>query len=118
MLFLNELLFLATKTGSTLGDNILAWAGGIGSALISVFLIFSLVKDAFSYVKGSGQVSMGKIISKVLVLIICIGLAALAMSGSLSKIGKQFANFFLRIFNKAATESKIDSGGGLGTLGE
>ena len=113
MFLINNLMFL-----DGIASNILKVAGGIGVALIAVFLIYSLVKDAFSYVKGSGQVSIGKMVGKVLVLIICLGIATLAMAtdGGLATVGKNFANFFLRLFNKGSSEMLDDAG--LGTLGE
>lgn len=55
-------------------NGILGWAAGIAAALVAGFLIYSLVKDALEYAKGSGSGSIFKIIGKVLFLIVMIGL--------------------------------------------
>lgn len=55
-------------------NGILGWAAGIAAALVAGFLIYSIVKDALEYAKGSGSGSIFKIIGKVLFLIVMIGL--------------------------------------------
>lgn len=55
-------------------NGILGWAAGIAAALVAGFLIYSIVKDAIEYAKGSGSGSIFKIIGKVLFLIVMIGL--------------------------------------------
>ena len=42
-----------------IGSRILQWSVSIGGALVAVFLIFSIVKDAIGYAKGSGSNSIG-----------------------------------------------------------
>lgn len=67
--------------GAALGGSILSWVAGIGGALVATFMIISIIKDAFQFVKGSGQVSIVGLISKVLILVLMIGLIVMASTG-------------------------------------
>lgn len=82
MSVLNNLAILATDnvTTVTLGENILKWCAGLGGALIAVALIFSIVKDAIGYAKGTGSNSVGKMVGKVIVVFVMLGIVALAIN--------------------------------------
>lgn len=70
----------ATATTPTFITNILGYAGGIGGAVVAIFLIVSIVKDAISLANGQGSTSIWKIIGKVALLILMIGIIFLAMN--------------------------------------
>ena len=91
MNFLTELMGIANvfAAGSdSIGSKILVWAGSIGGALVAVALIFSIVKDAMGYIKGSGSNSIGKIIGKIILLIFMIGVITLAAGGGFNTLSK------------------------------
>ena len=96
-------LFMTTG-GPAIGGTILSWVAGLGGALVATFLIISLIKDAFSFVKGSGQVSIVSLISKVLILILMIGLIAVAASGGFNALGQSLAQKGTDLIDTTATE--------------
>lgn len=71
--------------------SILSKVGVIGGALVGIALIFSIVKDAMGYIKGSGSNSIGKIIGKVLLLIVMIGIITVAANRGFDTLGKNGA---------------------------
>lgn len=75
---LNTLLLTGKLSG--IFDGLLSTVAIIGGALVAIALIISIVKDAMGYIKGSGSNSIGKIIGKVLLLIVMIGIIAVAGS--------------------------------------
>lgn len=94
----------ATATTPTFVTNILGYAGGIGGAVVAIFLIVSIVKDAISLANGQGSTSIWKIIGKVALLILMIGLIFLAMNyTSLGNTAKNIG------------QGAIDAGAGLAT---
>ena len=98
----SQVMPLATKD---IMGNLVTWAGTIAGALIAVFLIYSIAKDAFGYIKGSGDASIFKIVTKVLFLIICIGLIVVAQNyENLMNIGAGVANSALDQVNGIADE--------------
>jgi len=93
LMFLNTLLL--SGGGGAIGSRastLLETVGTVGGALVGIALIISIVKDAMGYIKGSGSNSIGKIIGKVLLLIVMIGIIAVAQSGGFSGLGKNAAN--------------------------
>lgn len=94
MNFLTELMGIANvyAAGDSIGSKILVWAGSIGGALVAVALIFSIVKDAMGYIKGSGSNSIGKIIGKIILLVFMIGVISLAASGGFTGLSKTLGN--------------------------
>lgn len=70
---------LAGNTEATM-KNLVTWAGTVAGALIAIFLIYSIAKDAFGYIKGSGDASIFKIITKVIFLMLCVGLIVVAQN--------------------------------------
>ena len=88
IMFLN-MLFLSGLTGKF--SNLLSTVGTIGGALVGIALIISIVKDAMGYLKGSGSNSIGKIIGKVLLLIVMIGIIGLAANSKFDKLGQNAA---------------------------
>lgn len=67
------------NTSNTM-TGLVKWAGTIGGALIAIFLIYSIAKDSFEYIKGSGSGSIFKIITKVIFLMLMIGLIVVAQN--------------------------------------
>ena len=76
---LNTMMLLFLAIGDRAND-LLGTVGTVGGALVGIALIISIVKDAMGYLKGSGSNSIGKIIGKVLLLIVMIGIIAIASS--------------------------------------
>ena len=103
IMFLQSLLLSGGITGTF--NGLLTTVGTIGGALVAIALIISIVKDAMGYIKGSGSNSIGKIIGKVLLLIVMIGIIAVA-----SQI--QNGGGFFGLGKKAAetTTDLVDSG--------
>ena len=73
LMLLNNLLLIGGTANKWLGT-----VGQVGGALVGIALIISIVKDAMGYLKGSGSNSIGKIIGKVLLLVVMIGIIAVA----------------------------------------
>ena len=75
--------FMATNPLMTHADlggratKIATTAGTVGAAIVAVALIISLVKDGFQFAKGGGSVGIGKIIGKIVFLIVMIGVIVL-----------------------------------------
>ena len=67
------------NTSNTM-TNFVKWAGTIGAAIIAIILIYSITKDSFEYIKGSGSASIFKIITKVIFLMFMIGIIVVAQS--------------------------------------
>ncbi len=86
---MSTLIFLGGLTGTF--TNLLQTVGVIGGALVGIALIVSIVKDAMGYLKGSGSNSVGKIIGKVLLLILMIGIITVAAKGGFSSLGEKAA---------------------------
>ena len=93
-------LFMATN----IGENILSWVAGIGGALVGAFMIISIIKDAFQYVKGSGKVSIVGLISKVLILVLMIGLIVMASTGGFTALGNTLAQKGTNLINETVNE--------------
>lgn len=70
----------AAPTTPEFVTKILGYAGGIGGAVVAIFLIVFIVKDAISLSNGQGSTSIWKIIGKVALLILMIGIIFLAMN--------------------------------------
>ena len=89
IMFLQSLLLSGGITGTF--NGLLTTVGTIGGALVAIALIISIVKDAMGYLKGSGSNSIGKIIGKVLLLIVMIGIIAVAQGGGFKSLGQHAA---------------------------
>ena len=87
---------------STFLSNVIKYVGGVGGALVGIFLIVSIVKDGIQFAKGGGQVSPFKIVGKVLFLILMIGLIFLAVN--YESIGKTGQNVGQGIINTISSE--------------
>ena len=99
-----EVMPLAGGTASTM-SNLVKWAGTIAGGLIAVFLIYSIAKDAFGYIKGSGDASMFKIVTKVIFLMLCVGLIVVAQNyQSWMNQAAGIANSGINLINNAANE--------------
>lgn len=98
---MNTLIYSMPVLADTAGTmtSMLATFGKIGGALVAAALIFSLVKDAWGYIKGTGQNSIGKIVGKVIFLIVMIGLIVLAVNyeSSFSKTGKNIGDKGIKV---------------------
>lgn len=92
--------------GAALGGSILSWVAGIGGALVATFMIISIIKDAFQFVKGSGQVSIVGLISKVLILVLMIGLIAIAATpnGLFTQLGNTLATKGTNLINNTVKD--------------
>lgn len=74
-------------------QNIVAFAAGIVGGLIALFMIFAILMEAKNLIKGEGSASIWKLLGKVLVFILMIGLVYVAISySSLGKKAKNIAN--------------------------
>lgn len=99
-----EVMPLAGGTEGTM-TGLVKWAGTIAGALIAVFLIYSIAKDAFGYIKGSGDASMFKIITKVIFLMLCVGLIVVAQNyQSWMDSAAALANHGINAIDNAANE--------------
>lgn len=98
-ILLNVLLLSGGLTGTFTG--LLKTVGVIGGALVGIALIISIVKDAMGYLKGSGSNSIGKIIGKVLLLILMIGIITIAAQGGFSSLGEKAAKKAEKVGNDA-----------------
>ena len=79
---------LLSGTGD-LAEGVLKTVATVGGALVGIALIISIVKDAMGYLKGSGSNSIGKIIGKVLLLIVLIGIITIAGNRGFDKLGQK-----------------------------
>lgn len=86
LMLLNNLFLIGGTAEKWLGT-----VGTVGGALVGIALIISIVKDAMGYLKGSGSNSIGKIIGKVLLLIVMIGIIAVAQGGGFKSLGQHAA---------------------------
>ena len=84
---LNTLLLSGGTAGIT--NRLLQTVATVGGALVGIALIISIVKDAMGYLKGSGSNSIGKIIGKVLLLIVMIGIITIAGTRGFDNLGNQ-----------------------------
>lgn len=74
-------------------DTTVKWIGGIGGAIVAIFLIVGLIKDGIGLATGSGDSSILKVISKALFLILIIGLIFAAQQyDKLGATGQKAAN--------------------------
>jgi len=90
--FLPFIFAYAADTNSTM-VTIVKWVGGIGGGIVAIFLIVGLVKDGIALGKGSGDASIFKILTKVLFLVIVLGLIGLAINyGNLTDMGENIGN--------------------------
>jgi hypothetical protein len=87
-----------------IGSRILQWSVSIGGALVAVFLIFSIVKDAIGYSKGSGSNSIGKILGKIVVFILMIGLVIMAGTRSFDNLGKRLGTQGVGVVEDTASD--------------
>lgn len=100
---------------NTFMSGVVQYVGGIGGALVGIFLIVSIVKDGIAFAKGGGQVSPFKIVGKVLFLILMIGLIYLAINyNSLGKTAQGIGNNVVNEVNNQV--NIIDLGGGSGDV--
>ena len=74
--------------GNVVLTNIGTWIAGIATAIIAIVMMIVILKDVASFVKGSGDASIGKIVAKVFVLVVMIALIWVAKS---TLDGKGFA---------------------------
>ena len=96
--FINAFATTTTKN-STMG-KIVGWVAGIGGGIVAIFLIVGLVKDGIALGKGSGDASIFKILTKVLFLVIILGLIALAVNyDKLAGMGETIGNKASNIIN-------------------
>lgn len=83
----------SNTTNATMA-NLVSIVATIAGALVAIFLIYSIAKDSFAYVKGSGDASIAKIITKVVFLALCIALIFIA------KGWESLGNTFSGVANK------------------
>lgn len=83
----------AAGGASDIVNRVIQLVGGIGGAIVALFLIISLIKDGIGLAKGTGDSSVVKIVTKIIFLIIILGLIVLAMNySSLTNMGQVIAN--------------------------
>lgn len=108
----------STAGKSTFLSGVIKYVGGVGGALVGIFLIVSIVKDGIQFAKGGGQVSPFKIVGKVLFLILMIGLIFLAVN--YEKIGETGQSVGQGVIDTLSSELKNSDVGlnpGTGGLG-
>ena len=82
-----------TPTDVPLIQNIVAFAAGIVGGLIALFMIFAIFMEAKNLIKGEGSASIWKLLGKVLVFILMIGLVYVAIGyTSLGQSAKDVAD--------------------------
>lgn len=88
--------------------KLLAWAASFAGGIVAVFLMVSIVKDAVGYAKGNGQVSVFKIIGKVVFMIIMIGIIFLAVNyEKIGNRGQDIANKGLNVVEQSINDSEL-----------
>ena len=109
-MLMNLLMFL-DATNVAVGNQhdglnkIFQWAIWAGGAIIAVIMIFSIVKSAKEYALGSGSGGIGKIIGKVIFLVFCLGMIALASNwDTIAGRGEKLAEAGLNIVENLAEE--------------
>ena len=87
------LLALLTTWRLTAVSFIVAFAAGIVGGLIALFMIFAIFMEAKNLIKGEGSASIWKLLGKVLVFILMIGLVYVAIGyTSLGQSAKDVAD--------------------------
>ena len=112
----------ATGTGgagkSTFLSGVIKYVGGVGGALVGIFLIVSIVKDGIQFAKGGGQVSPFKIVGKVLFLILMIGLIFLAVNyEKIGETGQSVGQGVIDTISSELKNSDVGLNNGTGGLG-
>jgi len=91
--FAKFLPFIFANAANATMVKIVQWVGGIGGGIVAIFLIVGLVKDGIALGKGSGDASIFKILTKVLFLVIVLGLIGLAINyDNLANMGENIGN--------------------------
>ena len=103
---------------STFLSNVIKYVGGVGGALVGIFLIVSIVKDGIQFAKGGGQVSPFKIVGKVLFLILMIGLIFLAVNyENIGNTGKSVGEGVISTISNELGNTDVGLNGGGGGTG-